>query len=192
MKAHWHSSCPHLPTKKMTSSSTTTFDASLLPHPDTIPPEYMDSQDDKLRYEWVAYYRNKAFKYDNLHQEEGETWIYLQSLLDIVKLLTFAIKYCLSNKGVEALIVMMRELAPTAERITSLPSTWRTLTKRAMEGFDPSCYERHSFPVPPELGLEFSEVPFILKKFKDVIQDLLLDRDDMQHGNFWFGDPKGR
>jgi hypothetical protein len=112
-------------------------------------------------------------------------------LLDIVKILTFAIRFHLSNTGVEELVVIMKEMGPESDRITSLPETWRTMTKYAMAGFDSNCYQRYSFAVPPELGLDFSEVPFILKKFPAVLESILLDRDDMQHGNFWFGDPKG-
>jgi len=83
-------------------------------------------------------------------------------------------------------------MAPDAERIGNLPTTWRTMTKNALTGFDKDDYERYSFPVPAHPGLDITEIPFILKKFPAILESILLDMDDMQHGNFWFGDPKGR
>jgi len=175
-----------------TTVNSTSYDPSLLTPKQLIPPEYLTSINERLRYEWVSYHRNKATVVDNLHYQEGESWIFQEELLDIVKVLSFALRYNLSNKGVEEMVTTMKELSPGNDRLISMPSTWRTMTKRAMEGFDPSCYERYSFPVPPHLGLDITEVPFILKKFPAVLDSLLLDRDDMQHGNFWFGDPKGK
>ena len=188
LELHWTHVCTAKPIKTVNNPS---FDPQLLTPPDAIPPEYLVNREEQLRYEFVAYWRKKAEVVDNLHHEEGNSWYYREDLLDILRLLSFAMKYNLSNKGVEEIVQMMKELGVGSDRIQALPATWRTMTKLAMEGFDTTEYRHLSFDVPPDLGLDITSIPFVLKKASSVIESLLLDSDDMQHGNFYFGDPKG-
>lgn len=188
LEFHWSNLCS---ARIQATIKDPTFDPSLLTPPTSIPPEYLVNQEEKLRFEFVAYWRNKSLVIDNLHHQEGSSWMYREDLLDVLKLLQFAMKHNLSNKGVEEIVHMMKDLGVGCDRIQALPTTWRTMKKLAMEGFDPTEYRHLSYDVPPHLGLDITTIPFVLKKATAVIQSILLDSDDMQHGNFYFGDPKG-
>ena len=188
MEHHWINVCSAKPVMTVNHPS---FDPDLLAPPDTIPPEYTSNREEQLRWEFVAYWRNKSHAVDKLHVEEGNSWYFREDLLDICKLLSFAMKYNLSNKGVEEIVEMMKELGLGCDRIQALPATWRTMSKIAMLGFDTTEYRHLSYDVPPDLGLDITSIPFVLKKASAVIESILLDTDDMQHGNFYFGDPQG-
>ena len=115
-----------------------------------------------------------------------------QKQVDILKVVAFAMRYKLPNTGVEAMVRMMQEFSESnALRIDQLPRTWKPLLNSAMEGVDVSSYKKYSYPVPPELGLRMTSVPFVMRTPQDVIEDLLTDPTLMEGDNFWLSSEAG-
>jgi hypothetical protein len=68
IKLHWKQSCP--PRPEISDFNPPDFDPALLASKESIPQEYLENDEEKLRYEWVAYFRNKAGVVDDLHLQE--------------------------------------------------------------------------------------------------------------------------
>jgi len=114
-----------------------------------------------------------------------KNWAFDEGLSDIIGLLDWSLRFEVSNSGVEELIRLFKGMS--TDRIRALPRSWKTLSKRAMEGHNPASYEEHEYDVPEELELPFAKVPFVLKKTDTFIQELLTDVDLARPESFSFG-----
>jgi len=101
----------------------------------------------------------------------------------------FALTHNLSNNGVEEMLAIFKTMSEgKSHRISDIPKTWRTLQGKMMEGFDSTTLRQYSFPVPSDLGFDFGEVPYVLKTYESILEEMLFNIETMDQGNFFFGE----
>jgi len=153
----------------------------------------IEDPQERLEYEFVYWCRKKAILQTPFHPQHAkaanEPWVFRQDMMDIMSIVDFAMTNNLSNAGVEDMISLFQAMSEGATtRINSIPKAWRTLQSKMLEGFDLNAIKRYSFPVPPDLGFNFTEVPYVLKTYDCVLEEMLFNIETMEAGCFHFGE----
>jgi len=159
---------------------------------------YHEDADDRFLREFIECHRHAGQTRFGLHDtgDEDENWVLDEPLYDCLRIMDFSMRNDLSNRGTEEMIGLFKDMGcGKSERIQSLPATWETLSKRVLKAdprvLDETRYKTYHYPVPEELGLGFDRVPFTLKRFESLLDELLTDVELMAPGNFYFGKDKG-
>lgn len=194
LQKHWQDACPDTTRlSELTSSNNANPPPTVIQRGVEITVSGIEDHQQRVNQEFPKWAKEVGLRLNKLHPdscEKGEDWVMNKKLHDVVGLSELAIKHGFSDTAIEETVSYMKELAgPDSFRIHRLPSTWRTMRDMIMQGFDTKTMKDGvSFPVPPELGLPFTEVPIAMKTFKAVLEELLFDPDLMGPGDFIFGD----
>lgn len=202
LSAHW-SDCPN---KVPSSSSSSTLpaeqrvypmateDAPLLPPGCVRVDKVILDDQERLEYEFILWCRHHAIRRNPYHPDHAtssnQPWVFRRDRMDIMSIVDFALTNNLSNTGVEEMVRLFKTMNEGKSlRITNLPQTWRYMSSVMLEGVDMSkSLKKYSFPVPANLGFSFEEVPYVLKTYDCILEEILFNIETMRQGAFYFGE----